>query len=323
MRDALALVLTCRADATSDFLCSRLEREQIRFVRLDTDEVVGHVGLELSAGGQFLYVGEERYASGDIDTVILRRPKPVAVGNAGDEFQQAHASDEWAEAFEGYLASIPEAKWINHPSRNFAASHKVHQLVEARRCGLDVPAWVVTTNPMTARKWIREWRGQAIVKPLSGGYIQRAEPAEDSLIYTSPIDPTREELIDRIVACPVLFQQRVRKRADVRLIYLDRTAVAAGLHALDEDGEQRLDIRRDEMRDVEYSPMSIPSDVYAGVVCLMDSYGLRFGALDFAVGDSGRWHFLEINPNGQWAWLDEEGVCDVGKLFAAAAKPGA
>src|SRR6266851_4864116 len=30
------------------------------------------------------------------------------------------------------------------------------------------------------------------------------------------------------------------------------------------------------------------------------------GALDFLVTPEGKWVFLEINPNGQWAWIEEE-----------------
>ncbi|KUO10863.1 hypothetical protein [Streptomyces sp. DSM 15324] len=34
-------------------------------------------------------------------------------------------------------------------------------------------------------------------------------------------------------------------------------------------------------------------------------FGLSFGAFDFAVTASGAWWFLECNPNGQWAWLED------------------
>ena len=39
---------------------------------------------------------------------------------------------------------------------------------------------------------------------------------------------------------------------------------------------------------------------------------LEFGRLDFLLAD-GRECFLEVNPNGQWAWLDldgKEGIFD-------------
>ena len=35
----------------------------------------------------------------------------------------------------------------------------------------------------------------------------------------------------------------------------------------------------------------------------MTLLGLRFGAFDFLVCPDG-WVFLEVNPNGQWAWIE-------------------
>jgi glutathione synthase/RimK-type ligase-like ATP-grasp enzyme len=38
----------------------------------------------------------------------------------------------------------------------------------------------------------------------------------------------------------------------------------------------------------------------------MARLGLSFGALDFVLTPDGRFVFLEINPNGQWMWLDDK-----------------
>jgi glutathione synthase/RimK-type ligase-like ATP-grasp enzyme len=36
---------------------------------------------------------------------------------------------------------------------------------------------------------------------------------------------------------------------------------------------------------------------------VMSYYKLEFAAIDFAVVDDGEPVFLELNPNGQWLWL--------------------
>jgi D-alanine-D-alanine ligase-like ATP-grasp enzyme len=40
----------------------------------------------------------------------------------------------------------------------------------------------------------------------------------------------------------------------------------------------------------------------------MRELGLRFGRIDLLANDLnlGKFWFLEVNPNGQWAWLDLE-----------------
>jgi D-alanine-D-alanine ligase-like ATP-grasp enzyme len=37
----------------------------------------------------------------------------------------------------------------------------------------------------------------------------------------------------------------------------------------------------------------------------MAELNLEYGALDFVLTPDGRFVFLEINPNGQWLWLDD------------------
>ncbi len=37
---------------------------------------------------------------------------------------------------------------------------------------------------------------------------------------------------------------------------------------------------------------------------LLRRLNLGFGALDFVVTPEEEWTFLEINPNGQWGWLE-------------------
>ncbi len=37
----------------------------------------------------------------------------------------------------------------------------------------------------------------------------------------------------------------------------------------------------------------------------MGELDLRYGALDFVVDRYDRWWFLEVNPNGQWLWLEQ------------------
>lgn len=77
---------------------------------------------------------------------------------------------------------------------------------------------------------------------------------------------------------------------------------AAEIHGLSD--EARTDWRADYASH-RYERAKVPPDVADGVRALMQHFGLTFAALDFVVHD-GQWTFLEINPNGQWAWLAQE-----------------
>jgi glutathione synthase/RimK-type ligase-like ATP-grasp enzyme len=318
MAESIALILSNSTDATADYLCERLARAEVAYCRFDTDTALATIRLTLTDGSLQLSWNGHTIHPSDIGTVVYRRPKPFMPPVGGDTAQQNHASDEWAEALEGFLAHVAPEKWINYPPRNFMASHKVQQLTRASECGLMVPKWIVTSDPEDAKRFLNTHGPELIAKPLASGYIEREASVDDTLIYTQSINECHANLFSRLSVCPVLFQARVNKATDVRMIVVDDHITAVSLTASDADGSQRLDIRRYNMRDVRYAPMSVPSHVAHGIRQLMRGYGLRFAAIDFAVDSGGRWTFFEVNPNGQWAWLDLAGASDVGASFVDA-----
>ena len=123
------------------------------------------------------------------------------------------------------------------------------------------------------------------------------------------------EHLKKIQHCPILFQELIPKVLDVRVTMIDGVIIATGMKASDNDGSQRLDIRRNNMSDVEYSSLVMPEKVSAALSSFVQSYGLRFAAIDFGITDAGEWIFFELNPNGQWAWLDLFGATDIGSVF--------
>lgn len=68
--------------------------------------------------------------------------------------------------------------------------------------------------------------------------------------------------------------------------------------------EARTDWRSD-YDSLTYEPVEIPDEIRFSVTSLLKQLGLSFGAFDFTITPEGEWVFLEINPNGQWGWIEE------------------
>lgn len=54
---------------------------------------------------------------------------------------------------------------------------------------------------------------------------------------------------------------------------------------------------------LSYPSFDLPIDVQKLCVLLVKSLGLVYGAIDLALSNDVFW-FIEINPTGEWAWLD-------------------
>lgn len=100
-----------------------------------------------------------------------------------------------------------------------------------------------------------------------------------------------------------ILQELVPKQHEVRLTVVDGHFFAARIDAASEAA--RIDWRSDYYS-ISYSAMETPAGIRSPVRALLQSLGLRFGALDLIVDPDGQWWFLECNPNGQWAWIEEE-----------------
>lgn len=312
------LVLTNSGDATSDYLVSSLRQGGLQVVRYDTDLDIVDTRFSYSNGLPVMSWKSHELQPASFSILIYRRPQPFQPAIGGDPTHMRHVADEWAEVWEGFLGHIPTEKWINHPARNFVASHKVEQLTRAQRCGLNVPETVVTSNEDEARQFCRRISAGVVVKPMASGYLERRRQPGDTVIYTRGFTDSHHGLLKEIGACPVLFQQRIDKSLDVRVTVIDDHYSFISLKKHDLTGDQILDIRRDNMRDVEYSPVDMPERDLESLKSLIRGYGLRFAAIDFAVDRVGKWYFLELNPNGQWAWLDIQAGFNIAENFVSA-----
>ena len=311
----MLLVITHSKDATADYLCGIIAERGLPFVRFDTDQNLSDIKISYAEGCPRLMMRDATYAVGAFRHVWLRRPKPLEVHIGGDASEQAQAQKEWSEALEGFFAHIPFDAWMNHPSRNVTASHKMEQLTRASRFGLAIPDTLVTQHPEQLLAFWEQCDGEVVTKPLAEGYLYREGEAADTTIYTRQVQPYHLDHIDTLVHCPTLFQQRIEKQTDVRICIVDDEVHAVAMEATDDGTAQRLDIRRHNMVDVSYSDIALPENVGAALKKLIRSYELRFAAIDVTVDRHGTWIFFEINPNGQWAWLDLVAGTNIAEAF--------
>ena len=312
----MLLILTASDDATADYLCERLFSRQTH-VRLNTDEFPRpDTSTSFGRNGTTLRLGSETLTPSSISTIWYRRPKPISVSTDADEAQALHLSREWASALNNFLEHVEPRRWMNHPSANARASNKLLQLSVAAQVGLRVPDTLVTTIGADARAFFDAHGGRIIIKPLSSGYVETANQKVSALIYTSKVSAADLEDDALLAQCPSLFQREITKNSDVRLTAVDGRLCA--LAQLPVGSHTDIDIRRHDVAEINYRPIEVPVQVRDSLSKFMSTMRLRFGAFDFAIDSNGEWWFLEVNPNGQWAWTDLLGQSEVWQMFADA-----
>ena len=191
-----------------------------------------------------------------------------------------------------------------------AGELKPYQLQTAVEVGFSVPRTLITNDPTEVLDFFDRCSGQMIYKPF-GEYLSLAEvkrfPSGSTreTIFTNVV--IREDLLrqlDQIKGAPCIFQEYVPKKFELRITIVGSRIFPA---QIDSQASERSkhDWRRYDFEKTPYSEFQIPAVLEDKLRMLMQRLGLVFGCVDLIMRPDGEFVFLEINPGGQWLWIEE------------------
>jgi glutathione synthase/RimK-type ligase-like ATP-grasp enzyme len=236
-----------------------------------------------------------------IDAVVsvwLRRvygpPRPTGL----DDLLADQCVRESRAAFDGLLGALGHAAWLDPLPRVRQAEDKLLQLREAQRAGLRVPHTIVGNDPDEVHQLWRACDGRVVTKMLTP--IARSMGPPAAAVYTHTLEASDLDDLDGLALAPMIFQQRVDKRRELRVVYVAGRCFVGSLAA------DRDDWRRPGEQSSPWQPGHLPDDVAAQLDRLARALGLGFGVADLVVdGDGAHW-FLELNPVGEWGMLERD-----------------
>jgi glutathione synthase/RimK-type ligase-like ATP-grasp enzyme len=232
----------------------------------------------------------------DVRSIWWRRPQPVTIPPVvRRDSHRGFAHQESVEALAGLWQAV-DVYWMNHPTRDEVAGRKLNQLKVARACGMRVPRTCITNDPAAAHAFIeREGMGRVICKAFSATY---SEWRETRLVSAAEVSH-----LASVSVAPVIFQEYIEADVDLRITIVGDQVFPAAIKS--QRSRYKVDFRMD-MTPVEIVEDRLPSDVVAGLRALMEHYGLQYGAIDMRRTPAGEHVFLEINPAGQFLFIEEK-----------------
>lgn len=211
-----------------------------------------------------------------------------------------HAHNEAKLGLGGVLMSLP-VLWINDPGSQSDAVYKPRQLAIAAKVGLTVPDTLITNHAEAVRHFVAEVGEEGVGTKMLGAPAI-IEDGNRRVAYTDRVHAGDLDDLRGLEITTHQFQQWVGpKTCEARMVVVGDRVFTVAIHARTE--ATRVDWRRDYTA-LRWEIIEPPEHVVAGVHALMKLLGLVYGALDFVVAPDG-WWFLEINPGGQYGFLDK------------------
>lgn len=327
---AAILIVTHETDPHADRVTHVLRTLGHQAVRLNLADVPMRSALTFTfdnAGwGGTLRAGEQIINVRSLRSIWWRRPARYRLPAELSEQEERFARLELEYTLQGVWDAL-DCYWMSHPQHIRATSYKPSQLQRAATLGFEVPKTLITTDPEAARAFYGACDGEVIYKIVSdpmlglGARLDEAlavclipgspghEPTADwsrvniKATFTTRITETELGAIETVRLAPCQFQEYVPKRLELRVTVVGDDLFVAEIHS-QAHARTRLDWRRYDVA-IPYRKGVLPPDVAARCLALTKSYGLNFAALDLIVTPDDRFVFLEINPNGQWLWLQQ------------------
>jgi glutathione synthase/RimK-type ligase-like ATP-grasp enzyme len=137
-------------------------------------------------------------------------------------------------------------------------------------------------------QFYKKHKGRIIVKPVAG--------TPGPLLFTQFVTNAHLEAIESIRACPSIYQEFVTGTKHIRLNCFGKRSFAAVIDSVDLDWRPNLN--------VPITRWKVPSWLHAKVRGILDLLNLEMGIVDLKETPEGEIVWLEVNPQGQFLFLE-------------------
>jgi hypothetical protein len=295
----MLLILTSDKDLTADFLIVELIDRGLPYFRLNAEQLTSaDYSFSISGDGvrRELGLGRRSLCLDDVTAVWYRRAiQPGSISELPPA-ERIFVAGELRHLATGLILN-PAITWVNPVDRVYVAEHKLLQLQLARKIGFRVPRTLVSRDPTALRKFVEANKTGSICKPIFHGMFVDGEDCYS--VYTRRVSPDSFDA-DSVKVCPVLLQEEIPRQADVRATFIGAHCFVADITA-----DSNIVDWRDPNVSARYSEATLTDDIMAKCRAMLSALGLLYGAFDFLRTPEGDLVFLEVNPTGEWAWLED------------------
>ena len=306
MTDDTVLIVTRKFDPHADQVIGVLRQRNQPFFRLNTDDFHSDFRVTASGGDGSILLADQwgrshRYPA-QTRSVWYRKPvDPAPPPSVDDQAAQTVIREETQE-FLAYLSADSTVQWFNDPHANLAARRKLPQVNLARSLGLRVPRTLVTNDPESARAFNQEVGGNLLCKSMKA--IGYEEGPDFHAIFSRKVTPEEFRAhVEQIALCPSLLQEYIDKAHELRITIIGDTVFCCRIDSQSVGGAE-TDWRRVDPFQVPHEIIPLPQQIANALKTMLARYDLRFGTFDMIVTPAGEYVFLELNPNGQWLWIE-------------------
>ncbi|NER92929.1 MAG: MvdD family ATP-grasp ribosomal peptide maturase [Symploca sp. SIO1B1] len=303
-----ALIITFSQDNESiPLVIEAIEAKGGKAFRFDTDRFPTEVKLDIYQGNPEQVIitdGEQKLDLSEVSSVWYRR---MRYGKTMPDTMNKQYRDvsiqECRATVRGMIASIKGFHFDQMVNVD-RAKNKQLQLQVARDVGLFTPRTLTTNNPEAVKQFASECKEQGIVTKMLSSFAIYDDQGQEFVVFTNPVKNEDLENLKGLYLCPMTFQEKVPKALELRTIIVGNRVFTAAVDSQSLEGST-YDWRKEGRALVKsWQHYNLPEEVEKKLLKLMAYFCLNYGAIDIILTPDGRHVFLEVNPVGEFFWLE-------------------
>jgi glutathione synthase/RimK-type ligase-like ATP-grasp enzyme len=305
------LILTRKFDPEAERVSIKLLAKGIDSARLNVEDLPKQlkVRYHINASGHprvKFTIGERNFETSRFPVVWLRdfdvTLMGLGFGRKDQSFARRFCYEQWNDSYQILMDSL-KSEWINRPEANLNASNRLVQLVTAREIGFNIPLTLITNDPNAAAEFYKCNKGQVVLKAVHHHSIE----IEDKVysIYTRSLTKDNLSKLDDLIYAPCIMQERLRKKSELRVTVVGEKVFAAELDTKSIPS-CRDDLHRCALSEIPKKAVKLDNATEEACLKIMSIFHLKLCAFDFILDEKDELYFLEINPTGDWYWIEHD-----------------
>lgn len=311
-RECHVAIVSSKADLATDSVVLRLHGRGVQVARLNTEDYpfFCHLSTEM--------VDEEvttRWSATDRRPTALwfRRVRSSQPHESASEGVMDFCRTESYYHLLGASMTCGAPRVMSDPAAIWRAENKLVQLAAAKGVGLRVPDTLVSNDVQAIRDHFHRVGREMICKPVRTGYYESS--GREYAIFTSQVLEEHLCQLEQSLPCPSIFQRLIPKQCDVRVTMVGDRVFVAEIDSQEHESS-RVDWRATHNPELPHREADLPGPVLFALRRLLHVLGVKFAAIDLIKDVQGEYCFLEVNPNGQWLWLEDRLGMDISGAVA-------
>ncbi|MCZ2483908.1 hypothetical protein G9H64_13150 [Aquirufa nivalisilvae] len=291
----MILIITHKEDYTADFVINKLNNAGIKYFRFNCEDL-DKINYFFENESNLIFNLNNVQS---IKSIWFRRTKLPDL-NLKNESDKIFILADYEMLLENIYSVLESKKWLSHPKHVYQAENKIYQLRTAKDIGFKIPDTLITNQHLLLEKFIKKHNENVIIKPIRQGRINHKNGLKS--IFTNKISMSTINGLNEFIITPCIFQEYIDKEYELRITIVGNKCFSAKVNSQKFE-ESKIDWRKKNLKFEQYL---LPKEISDMCLKLTQKLNLSFGAIDLIRNNKGEYVFLEINPNGQWAWLETD-----------------